>query len=509
MNVFTRRRAGLLLHLSSLPSPYGIGNLGAGAHHFLDFLQAAGQSLWQMLPIHPTGYGHSPYSALSSFAGNPLFIDPDELVRQGDLRSQEAIPWNRTALETDYEHALCCLNALLPGGAHTFFTGGSDQRRSRYETFCAENSWWLNDYALFQALRETFGGKPWTAWPPQLRDRDDSALKEWGTRLGRRIDEVKYQQFVFFEQWHRLKTEANRRDILLFGDVPFYVAHDSADVWCNRHLFRLDAEGRPTAVAGVPPDCFSETGQLWGNPLYDWPRHRQQDFSWWRARIRWALSLFDVVRLDHFRGLAACWAVPASAPDARSGRWETSPGHELLQALKQDLGGLPLVAEDLGIITDDVTDLRCSWGLPGMRILQFAFDSGPDNPYLPHNHTTDSVVYTGTHDNDTCAGWWKALAPARGKKVLDYLQVPGDRVCQEMVRQALASVGIFSVLPVQDLLQLDSSARMNRPGRADGNWTWRLAADMLTDTLARDLLKKTVTYGRATSDGVLSGHRGT
>ncbi|RME35002.1 MAG: 4-alpha-glucanotransferase [Deltaproteobacteria bacterium] len=496
MSVFTRRRSGLLLHLSSLPSFYAIGHLGRPAVDFLDFLHRSGQTLWQMLPVHPVGYGHSPYSSTSAFAGNPLFIDLEDLVQLGHLTAEDLRPFQRPTARVDYQHACRCRNTLLPRAAQRFFRQGDPDLETAYAHFCTSQAWWLNDYCLFQALREVFHDAPWTDWPAPLRDREETALRQWSERLGQRILELKYEQFVFFRQWQRLHQQARERGILLFGDVPFYVAHDSADLWCHRQLFRLDETGRPTLVAGVPPDYFSKTGQRWGNPVYDWAQHHREQFSWWRARMRQALTLFDVIRLDHFRGMAACWIIPSDAPDARHGHWEPSPGDELLEALQRDLGKLPLVAEDLGVITDDVTELRRRWRLPGMRILQFAFDSGPDNPYLPQNHTADSVIYTGTHDNNTCRGWWQELPPSVRDAARFYLQGPEAAICQEMVRLTLESVGIFSIVPVQDLLGLGAEARMNHPGTREGNWLWRLPADALTDRLAHDLLHLTVTSGR-------------
>ncbi|RMF43657.1 MAG: 4-alpha-glucanotransferase [Deltaproteobacteria bacterium] len=496
MSVFDRRRSGLLLHLSSLPAPYGIGDMGRSALAFLDFLREAGQSIWQILPIHPTGYGNSPYSACSTFAGNPLFIDIDGLVADGDLLDEDVAPWRRDVAATDYDYARRCRRELLPLAARRFQNRANWSRQAELENFCAEQAGWLDDYVLFQALRETFGYRSWDRWPTGLRDREQQTLELWRARLATRIAELKYEQFVFFRQWQRLRSAAAEKNILLFGDLPIYIAHDSADTWCHRDLFRLDGQGRPEVVAGVPPDYFSATGQLWGNPLYCWQRHLEQDFGWWRTRVRQTLGLFDLVRVDHFRALAACWAIPADAPDARGGHWEDSPGDALLAALQNECGELPLVAEDLGVITDDVVELRRRWRLPGMRILQFAFDSGPDNPYLPENHTVDSVIYTGTHDNDTCLGWWQGLDAGQRQKVLGHLKVSESEVCRELISQALTSVGIISILPVQDLLGLGSEARMNRPGRPGGNWTWRLPDGCLTGKLARELHEMTSACGR-------------
>jgi len=491
-----RRASGLLLHLTSLPGRFGIGDLGIEARRFVDFLAAAGQRWWQLLPINPTGYGDSPYSAFSAFAGNPLLISPDELALAGDLAGDELTNWRLAPSQTDYGHAWRCRRQLLPRAAKRFFSRAQPPRQEAFDAFCAEQAFWLNDYALFQALREHFGNRPWTSWPEPIRDRQQEALREWGERLAGRILELKYEQFVFFEQWQGLKVHAARQGIGLFGDMPIFVALDSADVWCNRQLFRLDEQGQPTVVAGVPPDYFSARGQRWGNPLYDWPAHQAQDFSWWKARLRWNLQLFELLRIDHFRGFAACWVIPADCEDATGGAWDQVPGDRLFHSLSDELGVLPLVAEDLGIITDEVTALKERWGWPGMKVLQFAFDSGPDNPYLPHNHCEDCVVYTGTHDNDTTLGWWRTLTPEVKERVRSYLMRSCRDMPRELVREAMASVARLCILPVQDILALPSTARMNRPGAANGNWTWRLPKDALSTELAAELRQLTERYGR-------------
>ncbi|HVW70963.1 MAG TPA: 4-alpha-glucanotransferase [Steroidobacteraceae bacterium] len=430
--VFDRRRAGVLLHLGSLPDA-----LGRGGRAFIDWLAAAGFSGWQILPVGPTGADGSPYWVRSDFAGNPVFIDSGEWPDQGGL------------------------GEFLAASAH-----------------------WLEDYALFEVLSFVQGGAPWWSWAPQWRDRAPEALAHLRQQYAAELDRVKNVQFAFFVQWRRLREHARARGVRLFGDLPFYVAPDSAETWAHRDQFQLDATGQPAAVAGVPPDYFSQTGQLWGNPLYDWDVLRRDQFRLWRRRVASQLQRVDVLRIDHFRALAAHWAVPAGAPDARSGEWRPTPGEELLGLLWQDLGDLPIVAEDLGVITPDVDALRKEFGLPGMRVLQFAFSGESTNPHLPHMHERDSVVYTGTHDNDTTLGWYASLPPHARQQVDDFLRLTPGSMPDALIRAALGSVGGLAIVPVQDLLSLGSEARLNTPGTAAGNWSWRLAPGALTGELA-------------------------
>ena len=445
--VFDRRRAGVLLHLGSLE-----GALGRGGRAFIDWLAAAGFSVWQILPLGPTGPDGSPYWVRSDFAGNPLFIDPAELPEAG---------------------------------------------AGDYPAFLEASQPWLEDYALFEVLSVAHDGVPWWSWPAPLRDRAPAAIAHAGRQYADELQRLKSQQFAFFMQWRRLREHARSRGVRLFGDLPFYVAPDSAETWAHREQFQLDASGRARAVAGVPPDYFSATGQLWGNPLYDWQAIRRDRFELWRARVGEQLQRVDVLRIDHFRALAAHWAVPADAPDARPGEWHPTPGAELLRLLMEELGSLPIVAEDLGVITEDVEALRRGFGLPGMRVLQFAFSGSGDNPHLPHMHERDSVVYTGTHDNDTTLGWYSSLDAESRRRVDFFLRLTPGSMPDALLRAALGSVGQLAVIPVQDVLSLGSEARLNTPGTVAGNWSWRLRGEALTAELAQRCSLLNSIYGRA------------
>lgn len=489
------RSSGILLHPTSLPGPFGIGTLGAAAESFVADLATAGQSVWQILPLGPTGYGDSPYSAFSAFAGNPLLICPRRLVEQGDLRTDELdAPLPEGRVDYGAVHRRC--RSLLPRAAGRFFAGGASERRQAYTRFCAEQAYWLNDYAIFQALRSHFEGAAWTTWPRDLRSRQEPALHHWGEVLAEEIAAEKYTQFVFFEQWFALRELANTQGIRILGDMPIFVALDSADVWVNSDHFQLDEDLQPTVVAGVPPDYFSATGQRWGNPLYRWEAMADNDFSWWLARLQWALQLTDLVRIDHFRGFQACWEIPAAEATAINGRWQPVPGEALFQRLVEVLGDLPIVAEDLGVITPEVEALRDRFELPGMKILQFAFGSGPDNPYLPHNLDRHSVIYTGTHDNDTTLGWWRSLDRKAKDGVRGYLGHGARDMPWDLIRLSLASVADLAITPLQDILGLDSDGRMNWPGRAQQNWDWRLPPGSFTEELGRRLAELTEIYGR-------------
>jgi 4-alpha-glucanotransferase len=444
--VLDRRRAGVLLHLASL----GPGALGSAGRAFVDWLAQAGFTVWQILPLGPTGADGSPYWVRSDHAGNRAFIAADEP------------PPDETECAAFHERA----------------------------------REWLADYARFEVLSALHAG-PWWQWPAAHRDREPAAMQELDRAHAADIERVRREQCAFDVQWQRLRAYAHARGVRLFGDVPFYVAPDSADVWAHRGQFQLAADGRPKAVAGVPPDYFSETGQLWGNPLYEWTAMRDDDFALWRARVRRQLERVDLLRIDHFRALASHWAVPASAPDARGGAWRKTPGRALLQALKRDLGDLPLVAEDLGFITPDVTALRTAFGLPGMRVLQFAFGGASDDVHLPHMHAHDSVVYTGTHDNDTTLGWYLSLDGETQRRVDFYLRVAPGGMPEALTRAALGSVGQLAVVPMQDLLRLGSEARLNTPGTAVGNWTWKLPAGALNAELSASCALLNRVYGRA------------
>ena len=444
-----RRRAGVLLHVTSLPE----GDLGPGAHAFVDFLADAGCSVWQVLPLVPVHEDEgSPYNSLSAMAGNPLLIS-EELRREHGLGSPAEL---------------------------------SEEQRTQHDAWCEQQTW-LEEYVEFTALRELCGRTPWLTWEPGLRDRDPVAVAEALAPLADRVAELRLEQWVFDEQWRSLTTYAASRGVLLFGDLPIFVAPDSADVWAARELFELDAEGRPTTVTGVPPDYFAADGQRWNNPHYDWTAMAADGFTWWRRRIARQRELFDLVRIDHFRGFEAAWHVPVEAPTAKDGRWVKGPGHAVLGALVETAGPGTLVAEDLGVITPEVDRLRTSFGLPGMKVLQFAFDGDADNPYLPEMHGENSVVYTGTHDNDTTLGWWQGLDAASRERVRAHLVDPAEPMPWALVRLALASTSRLAVVPAQDLLGLGAEARMNTPGVRDGNWGWRAAEGAFTPALAERL----------------------
>ena len=489
------RKSGILLHPTSLPGPGGIGSFGAEARKFIDFLQASGQSLWQVLPLGYTSYGNSPYMCYSAFAGNPLLIDLDQLVAEGDLNADD-LRRKVTAERVDYPLVMEYKFGALRSAAARFFAGGRSSRMEEFWHFC-DTTPWLHDFALFMALKEQYSGHSWCDWPEDLVGRDRDVLAKASTHLGSRIGEHKYQQWQFFRQWHELRKYASQKGVGIFGDIPIFVAYDSVDVWANPQLFHLDKVGRPTVVAGVPPDYFSKTGQLWGNPLYNWDAMAQDGYSWWIDRVRSSLDLYDLIRIDHFRGFAACWEVPYGETTAINGQWVPGPGEELFAALAAALGDLPIVAEDLGSITPDVELLRDRFSFPGMKILQFAFGSGPNNPYLPHNHVRSSVVYTGTHDNDTTLGWFTSLSAQEKKLVLHYLDRPAESIVWDLIRTALASVADTCILPLQDLLELPGDSRMNFPGTAYGNWSWRVGKGILTAKLAKRLRGLTETYGRS------------
>ncbi len=492
--MFNNRRSGILLHPSSLPGSQPIGSLGQEAYAFVDWLVAAGQSVWQILPLGPTGYGNCPYSCYSAFAGNPLLINLAKLVELGDLRQKELPPSVASSDTVDYTKAEKQLSLLRLASAR-FAEGTNASRHQKFEQFCREQAYWLNDYCFFEAMRQQQNNS-WQQWPAEIRQRRQSALHKWGVQLQEEIAWHKYLQFVFFEQWFELKTYANQQGVEIFGDLPIFVAENSADVWSNRKLFYLDEEDQPTLVAGVPPDYFSKTGQRWGNPLYDWEKMAQDDYSWWCSRFHWNLQLFDLVRVDHFRGFAACWAIPAEEKTAINGSWLEVPGEQLFTRLEAEFTELPIVAEDLGVITADVEELRDQFNLPGMKILQFAFDSGPSNPYLPHNHVPNSVIYPGTHDNNTSLGWWQALDSKGKQQVRDYLKRPCRDMPWTLIETTLASVAKLAVIPLQDLLGLDGKSRMNRPGTARGNWQWRLQEGQTSREITEQLRHVTHLYGR-------------
>ena len=494
---FGHRQAGVLLHPTSLPGPGGIGDLGASSRDWIEWLSRSGSSLWQVLPLGPTGYGDSPYQCFSAFAGNTLLISLGDLVENGLLLQEEwsgspDYPDNRV----EFGRVIGDKARLLDLVTSYFSDRASPELKKRFEVFQMEQAHWLEDYALFMALKKVHDDRAWTDWEPKYVGRRRGALAEARGRLKSQIESVHVRQFLFFEQWNALHRRARQAGISIIGDVPSFVAHDSADVWANSDLFYLDSSGRPTVVAGVPPDYFSATGQRWGNPLYRWDAMQNESYAWWIARLKAALSLVDVVRLDHFRGFEAYWEVPADAPTAEIGRWVPGPGPKLLEAIQGEVGLLPLIAEDLGVITPEVLALRDTFELPGMKVLQFAFDSGPENPFLPHNYTRRSVAYTGTHDNDTSIGWFESAPEAEREYCQRYLISDGTEIAWDLIRATWASVANWAVAPLQDMLSLDSQGRMNYPGRSEGNWSWRVRQEQLTSETADRLRNLSRLYGR-------------
>ena len=491
------RSAGILLHPTSLPGRFGIGELGEEARRFVDFLADAGQTLWQILPLGPTGYGDSPYACFSAFAGNPLLIDLWRLADEGDidraeLESAPAFPDGYV----DFGPVIGFKTEVLTRAARRFGGQATGERREAFDRFCAANAAWLDDYALFRALKDDHGGAVWNTWPRPLACHQPEALAAARERLADAVLAQRYAQWQFFRQWAEIKAYANGRGIRIIGDIPIFVAYDSADVWGHSGLFHLDGQGSPTAVAGVPPDYFSKTGQLWGNPLYRWREMAARRFAWWVDRIRHTLETVDIIRLDHFRGFAAYWEVPAGEPTAMHGRWVKGPRAALFEALEADLGELPIIAEDLGLITPDVDALRQQFELPGMAVLQFAFAADAANAYLPHNHEPNAVVYTGTHDNDTTVGWYASRGADEKHSLHRYLGPVGEPVEWAVIRAACRSVCDMAVVPLQDALGLGNEARMNAPGKFGGNWSWRLASGALRPELAARLRDLAVTYGR-------------
>ena len=492
------RSSGILLHLTSLPGKFGIGDLGHEAYAFADFLLASGQTLWQVLPLGPTGYGDSPYQSFSAFAGNSLLISPELLADEGllsteDLNSAPQFPVERV----DYGAVIEWKHKALQQAFQNFRRAKGNALWQSFETFCQSAATWLDDYALFRALKDKHGGAVWNDWDKSLARRDPEALSQARAELSEEIEARRFYQFLFFRQWTTLKSYCNGRGIKIVGDIPIFVAYDSADVWTQPELFKLDGEGRPRVVAGVPPDYFSATGQLWGNPIYDWERMRADGFQWWVARMRATLEAFDMVRLDHFRGFAACWEIPAGAETAQNGRWVEAPGREIFQTLQQELGELPLIAEDLGVITPDVDALRVEFGFPSMRILQMGFY---EERHLPHNYERKVAVYTGTHDNDTTVGWFNSQPGAGSTRsaeqiererdlCLRYLDTDGREIHWDFIRAAFASVAGTAIVPLQDVLGLGTEARMNLPATTSGNWQWRYRSEDLTDKM-RDRLRE-------------------
>jgi 4-alpha-glucanotransferase len=477
------RGSGLLLHVTSLPSSYGIGDVGPAALAWIDRLQDAGQSWWQSLPLGPTGYGNSPYQPLSSHAGNGLLASPDWLIEDGLLRSSDCQLHSFPETQVDYEGVTAFKHQLLEKAWANFRAGARADLRAAYEQFCNEQAYWLNDYALFRAIKAKFGGAYYLDWPKELVQREPAALDAGRRELADQVSFASFVQFLLCRQGDRLKAHAHGKGVKLIGDLPFFVSPDSSDVWANPELFLLDRQRRPRFVAGVPPDYFSAQGQLWGNPVYDWDVLRESGYRWWIGRLRALLIHVDVIRLDHFRAFAAAWHVPAGAPTAQLGNWVPGPGAEFFRAVQRELGSLPFIAEDLGMITPDVYALRDQFQLPGMRVLQFAFDGHSDNPYLPQNYVPNTVVYTGTHDNPTTRGWFEDLPDDERQNLWKYLKRPAGTsqdAAQELIQLAWTSQATLAMAPLQDLLNLGREARMNVPGRSEGNWRWRCTEAMLS-----------------------------
>ena len=492
------RSSGLLLHPTSLPGPFACGDLGLAAHAFVDFLADAGQSLWQVLPLGPTGYGDSPYQCFSAFAGNPLLVSPQRLAADGLLtRDDVARLPTRRGPATDFGAATAAASTLAASLAERL---PAHALHGEFEDFCARAPW-LGDYTLFMALREAHGGLAWTEWPAPLRLREPAALAEARRALAPRLFAHAAIQWAFERQWHALRAHAHARGVAIMGDAPIFVALDSADVWAHPELFALDKNGRPTGVAGVPPDYFSASGQLWGNPLYRWEAHAADGFAWWRARLATLVAAVDRVRLDHVIGFVRHWEVPADATDARGGHWQPGPGEALFRALERELGALPLVAEDLGETGPDVAGLRDRLNLPGMRVLQFAFGGNATNPFLPHHHVPNCVVYTGTHDNDTTHGWWASRDERERRTVRDYLGPSSGDIAWDLIRAGMGSVADTFVAPVQDVLSLGAEARLNLPGSGSGHWAWRLADGQLESAHAERLHSLTAIHGRLAAHG--------
>jgi 4-alpha-glucanotransferase len=504
------RSSGVLLHPTSLPGPFGIGDLGSGALEFIDLLASAGQRVWQVLPLGPTGYGDSPYQCFSAFAGNTLLLSLEELIEDGLLTDAEAgDPHRFTTGDVDFAAVIAHRQPLWTHVLDRFDAGAGAAMRDHFDRFCRAHATWLDDFALFMAVKEAHGHVAWTAWEPDIARRDPSAIARWSARCARDIRLHKLTQFLFSEQWQRVRDACRSRSIDIMGDLPIFIAHDSADVWAHRELFRLDSDGHPTVLTGVPPDYFSATGQLWGNPHYQWDTIADTGYAWWIERFRALLALVDRVRIDHFRGFVGSWEVPRGATTAMGGEWVAGPGLPLFEAVQSALGTdrLPFVAENLGVITPDVEALRARLRLPGMAILQFAFGNDPQAPdFKPHNYPRNLVVYTGTHDNDTTIGWWTSGIGHSTRSDTEreherdhatrYLGLHGTDVHWQFIRAVLASVADTAIIPAQDLIGLGSEARVNRPGADVGNWRWRLTPGQLTPEIARRLAVMTKTYDR-------------
>ena len=493
------RASGILLHPTSLPSRFGIGDLGKNAYKFVDFLANSDQQVWQILPIGPTGFGNSPYLSYSALAGNPLLISPEILAEQEWLTPEELNSVPEFSLDkVDFERVIATKMPLLRKACDRFRTQVSNEEKSEFERFCNRHNDWLSDYALFMSLKQAHNNSSWHQWEQEIASRQPQAMAEWAVKLADEIFFHKFVQYQFFCQWRNLKQYANQQGIKIFGDIPIYVAHDSVDVWAHRNIFCLDEEtGEAELMAGVPPDYFSATGQLWGNPVYNWEELKKTEFKWWIRRVEGILEYVDIIRIDHFRGFQAYWAVPKGETTAMRGTWLDAPGDEFFQLLNQQLGELPIVAEDLGVITPEVEALRDKFNFPGMKILQFAFDSDRANGFLPYNYNRNCIVYTGTHDNNTTVGWFYERSPEAQARVVDYLGcLCEDGIHWALIRLALGSVGNTVILPFQDVLGLGTDAKMNTPSQPTGNWEWRCRVEAFNEELSTRLRYLTYLYGR-------------
>jgi 4-alpha-glucanotransferase len=470
----SNRKSGILLHISSLPSEYGIGDFGVGAYNFVYKLADTGFKIWQILPLGPNGPGNSPYQAYSAYAGDPIYISPDKLVDWGLLTQidlSDAPEFSNS--ETEFEKVTQWKSAIHQKAWQNFAQKADQSFKREFESFIHEHNWWLHDYALYAACKKEFNGECWNKWELKLAERNQKTLNKYHILLKSDYEFECFQQFLFFRQWFQLKNYANEKGVEIFGDLPLYVSHDSADVWSNQNLFLLDETGEPSLVGGVPPDYFSEDGQRWGNPVFNWEQHEKTDYQWWIARLYFNFHMFNTVRIDHFRGLESFWAIPADSENAKIGEWLPANGFDLLNTIHSQLGHLPIVAEDLGIITPEVENIRDHFSLPGMKVIQFASSSDESNEHLPHNFQRRNIVYTGTHDNDTLLGWWRSLESSERKMVSRYTNSKKGNIRERLIEWVWASTAEVAIIPMQDLLGLGSQARMNIPGTATGNWKWR------------------------------------
>lgn len=489
------RKSGILLPVSSIPSKYGIGTFSKQAYEFIDLLEKAGQSYWQILPLGPTGYGDSPYQSFSTFAGNPYYIDLETLIEEGYLTRAECDRYDFGDNEEyiDYEKIYLSRFKVLK----TAFHNSKIEKNADFQKFIADNSSWLEDYALYMAVKNSFGGKSWSEWDEDIRLRKPDAMKKYRKKYAEEVTFYQFQQYLFARQWFALKAYANKKKIQIIGDIPIYVAFDSADTWANPELFQLDDTLTPIAVAGCPPDAFSATGQLWGNPLYQWDYHKKTEYAWWMKRIAYCYELYDVVRIDHFRGFDEYYSIPYGDETAEFGHWEQGPGYDIFKTMKAKLGNKAVIAEDLGFLTDSVIKLVKKTGYPGMKILQFAFDSREESDYLPHNYVANSIVYTGTHDNDTTLGWYESLKRRDKAFAKRYLNIRSRKDVQwEFIRATMASVSDTCIIPMQDYLGLGAEARINIPSTLGTNWKWRMLRGQFTEELAERIYKMTKLYGR-------------